>query len=334
MAFDAHKNFAYATVATAPSPAASGTSLVVAAGQGALFPAVPFNAVICPANTPALWTNAEIVRVTARATDTFTIARSSEATAGARTVLVGDQIFAGLTAKTLSDLEVAPVFTGPVGIGTTSPQNLLSVSNSGAAGIEVVPASGSTVAYSPLGLNGSTLTFNIAGNVAATVDASRRLGLGLAPDGAYKLQIQGEGLTNATRALQIQNSAATTSLYVADDGSGYLRAAAWTYGSDRRLKTNIAYFDRHIDSLAVIRALRPASFDYRDGRPNNRGFVAQDVQAVLPAAVEITDPATGMLGLKTEFIVPYLVGALQQLADRLAAVEAAVGARLVPDSPR
>jgi hypothetical protein len=101
---DAHKNFAYSTVATAPSPATSGTSLVVAAGQGSRFPAVPFNATIWPINAQPTSTNAEIVRVTNISTDTFTITRTQESTS-ARTVVVGDQIAADVTAKTLTDIE-------------------------------------------------------------------------------------------------------------------------------------------------------------------------------------------------------------------------------------
>jgi hypothetical protein len=102
---DAHKNFAYSTVATAPSPATSGTSLVVATGEGAAFPAVPFNATICPAGTQPTNANAEIIRVTASSTDTFgTIIRAQEGT-NARTVIVGDQIFAAVTTKTLTDIE-------------------------------------------------------------------------------------------------------------------------------------------------------------------------------------------------------------------------------------
>jgi hypothetical protein len=101
---DAHKNFAYSTIATAPSPAASGTSLVVAAGQGTLFPAVPFNATIWPTGTQPTSANAEIVRVTNISTDTFTITRTQEGTA-ARTIVVGDQIAAAITAKTLTDIE-------------------------------------------------------------------------------------------------------------------------------------------------------------------------------------------------------------------------------------
>lgn len=103
---DDHKNFAYSTVATAPSPATSGTSLVVAAGEGAGFPAVPFNAVIWPAGAQPLASNAEIVRVTARSTDTLTITRTQEGTS-ARTVVVGDQICAAVTDLTLTDAEQA-----------------------------------------------------------------------------------------------------------------------------------------------------------------------------------------------------------------------------------
>jgi hypothetical protein len=102
---DRHKNFAYSLVATAPSPATSGTSLVVSAGQGALFPAPPFNLTIWPTAVQPLSTNAEIVRVTAVSTDTFTIVRATEGTS-ARTVVVGDQVAATITAKTLQDVEI------------------------------------------------------------------------------------------------------------------------------------------------------------------------------------------------------------------------------------
>lgn len=101
---DSHKNFAYSTVATAPSPAASGTSLVVATGDGTKFPSVPFNATVWPTGAQPSSTNAEIVRVTNISTDTLTITRTQESTS-ARTIIVGDQIAATLTAKTFTDIE-------------------------------------------------------------------------------------------------------------------------------------------------------------------------------------------------------------------------------------
>ena len=104
MSFDNHINFGYSVVATAPTPAASGTTIVVAAGDGAKFPAAPFNAVVWPTGTQPTSANAEIVRVTAKATDTFTITRTQESTS-ARTIVVGDQISNAITAKLLTDIE-------------------------------------------------------------------------------------------------------------------------------------------------------------------------------------------------------------------------------------
>jgi hypothetical protein len=105
--YEQYKNFAISTIATAPSPATSGTSLVVAAGEGTRFGSTfSFNAIIAPADAQPTPANAEIVRVTARpgSADTFTITRAQESTS-ARTVLVGDRIYAGPTQKTFSDID-------------------------------------------------------------------------------------------------------------------------------------------------------------------------------------------------------------------------------------
>lgn len=104
---DAHKNFAISNIVTAPSPATSGGSCVVVTGEAARYPATPFNAVICPANADPTPANAEVVRVTNISTDTLTITRAQEGSS-ARTVLVGDRIYAAITAKTIDDGDNAP----------------------------------------------------------------------------------------------------------------------------------------------------------------------------------------------------------------------------------
>ena len=106
MSFDAHKNFAYSTVATAPSPSTSGLSLIVKSGDGALFPTPPFNATVWPIGAIPVSTNAEVVRVTAIVGDTLTISRTQESSS-ARSILVGDQIAATHTAKNQTDVETA-----------------------------------------------------------------------------------------------------------------------------------------------------------------------------------------------------------------------------------
>jgi hypothetical protein len=80
MPFDAHKNFAYSTVALAPSPATSGTILCVATGEGALFPTLPVDASIWPAGTQPTAVNAEVVRLTTQAPP---VRESYEASSGA-----------------------------------------------------------------------------------------------------------------------------------------------------------------------------------------------------------------------------------------------------------
>lgn len=110
MALDPVKNFAISRVATAPSPADSGTTLVVETGDGALFPdpsaSGEYNVVIYPNGEQPTSTNAEIVRVTARTSDTMTITREEEGTS-ARTIAEGDIVMLAITAKMVSDLSTA-----------------------------------------------------------------------------------------------------------------------------------------------------------------------------------------------------------------------------------
>ena len=112
---DALKNFAYSLVATAPSPATSGTSLTVTAGQGSYFPATPFDATVWPANSQPSNTNAEIVRVTNVTGDVLTITRAQYGTT-AQSIAVGYQIAQTVDANLLNQL--APLsgatFTGEV----------------------------------------------------------------------------------------------------------------------------------------------------------------------------------------------------------------------------
>ena len=108
--FDAHANLASAVVDTPPSPDDSGTSLVVAAGHGARFPAADgagnneFMAVIYPDGDFPTLDNAEVVRVTEVATDTLTIVREQESTT-AINVAAGNRIMGVLSSAMVGALE-------------------------------------------------------------------------------------------------------------------------------------------------------------------------------------------------------------------------------------
>lgn len=104
---DNHKNFAFSSILVAPSPAASGTTFDITAGHGnARFPAAPFNAFIFPDGQQPTVDNCEIVTVTNRTGDVFTVTRQAESST-ARTIIVGDAIVAGITVKTITDLETS-----------------------------------------------------------------------------------------------------------------------------------------------------------------------------------------------------------------------------------
>lgn len=86
-----YKDYATSLVATAPSPATTGTSLVVTAGQGTRFPSTPFYVTAHPVNEVPTLDNAEKLKVTAVSTDTFTIVRE-EGDTTAKSIAVGWRI--------------------------------------------------------------------------------------------------------------------------------------------------------------------------------------------------------------------------------------------------
>lgn len=117
MALDALKNFAQTTVSTGYNSAA--TSIVLSAGGGLLFPAVPFNAVWWNSTdytNPVFDPSVEIVRVTAISTDTLTITRAQEGTSASNknTASKTYSFQQSITAKIITDIDAAKqdVITG------------------------------------------------------------------------------------------------------------------------------------------------------------------------------------------------------------------------------
>lgn len=105
--FDGFSNFAYGTVSTPPSPATTGTTLVLQTNEGDSFadPSVDnYNAIVWDGNDnfPTV-DNSEIVRVTGKSGDTFTITREQESTT-ARTIVANDKFIGGITLKTINDI--------------------------------------------------------------------------------------------------------------------------------------------------------------------------------------------------------------------------------------
>ena len=128
---------------------------------------------------------------------------------------------------------------------------------------------------------------------------------------------------NSFKAITYYNSGASAfKFYVIDGGNIYSTSATVNVISDQRLKENVRDLDT---GLAEILALRPRRFDWKenqgDGSKNTPGFIAQEVEQVMP---EIVVPwnVTGTdkddhKGLATGNLIPTLVKAIQELSAEL-----------------
>lgn len=85
--------------------------------------------------------------------------------------------------------------------------------------------------------------------------------------------------------------------------------------SDRKLKENIVSFN---DGLDKVEKLQPVRFDYINKDKNQVGFIAQDVQKVIPEAVVQMGNAT--LGINYAVVIPYLVNAVKELTAKVEAL--------------
>lgn len=188
------KNFAFGSVASAPSPDTSGTSLTLQSGEGAKFPSVyPFNIVIWPSGDIPSSSNAEIATVTGKSSDVLTIVRAKEGTS-ARAVVNGDNVMFAPTAEMMRRFEghwTILQSANTLNNASTSAQNAFS------SGQDEFAAEANSLYYVELSLDirtgttshstglllGGTATFNwvktyddgYKGGVGATVTANNSL---------------------------------------------------------------------------------------------------------------------------------------------------------------
>ncbi len=116
---------------------------------------------------------------------------------------------------------------------------------------------------------------------------------------------------------QISNGAETVGVYMTPSASG------WNNLSDERFKEN---WTELTDAANKIKTLRAGTFTWiaDPSLPQDVGLIAQDVQLVLPEAVDDTDP--DRLGVRYSATIPLLVKALQEALARIEVLEAQVAA--------
>jgi hypothetical protein len=213
------------------------------------------------------------------------------------------------------------------GNDTDQYQAFISLNSSGNA------AQGGAKSFNIFQGTNAPITFSISGGEKMRLDSNGYLLVGATSSaGVYNLQVEG----GAGPQLSLRNSQASAGKIwrLGPDSSGnnmvvynqsnlgcYIvdGASTWSSSSDERVKDII---EPIADGLAKVSSLRAIIGSYKsDENKKRRPFlIAQDVQAVLPEAVDASNPDN--LGLAYTDLIPLLVAAVQELTDRLAALEA------------
>jgi hypothetical protein len=256
---------------------------------------------------------------------------------------------------------------GRVGIGTTTPADLLQVGNlmfGGNSGRDISSTSGYDINYKATGA--SSHHFYANGTEKFTIDKTGNIGIGInSPNN--KLQIGSTtysentlAMGNGTQNFAIDISWSTIPTFYSDNNFSFMAsgggngnvgigtttpthplqmgsgahvttAGNWTNASDARLKTNIVNTNY---GLQTVMQLRPVNYTMVKGGEAQVGFLAQEVQKIVPEVVSGTegDMSKGeTLGLSYGNLVPVLTKAIQEqqaLIEKLQAENAAMKAKV------
>jgi len=246
---------------------------------------------------------------TAAGNPAFYLARSKSATLGTNTIVasgdaLGNIIFAGANGTGYSDAAYIQAFVdGTPGASADMPGRLVfSTSADGSA----TPTERMRIDSSGNLLVGTTSTGYTDSRLVLSLDNSTKW-------------VTGPGAGIATR------------FYVSASGSGgvYLNgtsATSWTAISDERFKSELLPIENATEKVVSLRAVTGV-LTLDESKTRKAFLMAQDVLAVLPEAVDTTNPE--QLGLAYTDVIPLLVAAIKEqqalittLTDRITALEA------------
>ena len=130
-------------------------------------------------------------------------------------------------------------------------------------------------------------------------------------------------VVTASAALWISNIAteATNDYAIfVDDGpsrfDGTITCTSLTETSDITAKENIVTIDTAIDT---VKKLRPVTFDWKEDKKESAGFIAQEVEEVIPYVVEGT--GNEYKSIKSFGILAQVTKALQESIDKIETLE-------------
>ena len=180
--------------------------------------------------------------------------------------------------------------------------------------------SGRNTAYVADGLWGTNATPDVinsaSGNGLYFGYQDNGSGLYAAAYGFLTISTDGLGNTSSQEVLQLKNDSSGLIVWtVSNLGAVVARGSITSNGSpsDRKLKENIKPID---SALTTINKLQGVSFDWKEDasildEKEDYGFIAQDVQKVLPEIIK--EDEVGTLSMRYNSVIPILVESVKEL---------------------
>ena len=222
---------------------------------------------------------------------------------------------------------------GNVGIGTTSPSNVLGFQrvlnvSGGDAALVLSNTIGNAKNWTIGALDTGNLVFWDGNLERLRITSGGRVGIGEASP-ISRLSVRGVDNTSSNIGFDVANGSGATLFYVRNDGNTFVTnlgtgivysnggALTSTNPSDERLKDDITDLEY---GLNEILKLRPVSYNWKNDTINQGkqfGFIAQEVQEVMPELIsEFTttedEEEVVRLGLDKEGIYATLVNAIKE----------------------
>jgi hypothetical protein len=151
---------------------------------------------------------------------------------------------------------------------------------------------------------------------AMTLDASGNIRLGTTSAGAI---VPAMSIVRGGTTWQLGPSVPTgggNTFYVLNSSNigVYLTSGgtSWSASSDERLKTDLKPIENAAEKVSTLRSVT-GRFKTDDEGVSRSFLIAQDVQAVLPEAVNVQDDEQGTLGVQYTDVIPLLVAAIKEL---------------------
>lgn len=130
--------------------------------------------------------------------------------------------------------------------------------------------------------------------------------------------------TNATRYITFSDavSGSLTTAYVSstklyfNPSTGTLNATNFNSLSDLQFKTDIRLIDNALD---IVNSLDGVSFNWKDSGTQSYGVIAQEIEEVIPALVEINDD--GIRSVNYNGLIGFLIEAVKTLSAKVDELE-------------